>query len=553
MADEQPPPAVVVEPPPSSVADPLLPAVVDAPPSADTDPLDVTTALLPPGGLQKGRSPSQRKSRARSSTPLRPRSQTPLMRHQEKSNTPIAWRSITPYLDREEHEKTPFELGTNILLQLASYHAIFDMAAVIDISQPVQRPASAIISEHSVLDRAAIMDISYVEYVYIEDDDLLEDGSRAPPAPAPSPVPASIVAPKPAPVPSPGAFVGAVPIFVVPPPPPPVVVKPVIVEPIRVIAEPLQVLEAPPPPPTPVNPTPEAVLEAPVEEAPVKKKRKMVRMTKKRRAMLRAKKEKLRKKKLAEAEAARKAEEIRKAEEARIAAEEEERRLQEEEEEEERLRLEAEAEAEALALAEAEAAEEEADGEGEGEAEEDIVIDDTERDSSPERFIDPDKDLGKWKKLSTKQLQKGVVRGRYDQSRPEKLTEHQRDMEWQRKREAKRLPRICVHLKDVAVQQGQNIKLSCSVTGPNLVIKWYRDGEQIERDTKYKMQVSDGIISLEIVRAVPNDTGRYRCRLVNDNGEAVSSANVTVTSRLKKKPVPPMFTVVRGMCILNNI
>lgn len=548
MADDQPPPpappppiVVVVEATGDDVATDLLPPV--APAGGPAQPLGRAASL--PRGL-RGRS-------VRSATPQRPRSPTPLMLHQERTNSPVTWRSITPFLDREPRERTPFELGPNILLQLASYHAIFDMAAVIDISEPTQRPA--ILSEHSVLDQAAIMDISHVEYVYIEDDDLVdEEGVRvAAPPPPPPPKPAAPVWTGPPPVPSKDAFVGATPQFVVPkpkppPPPPPPIVIPLVVEP----EMPELIDEIPPPPPTPMilTPEPEPLPPPPpaVPEEPVvkKKKMKMVLMTKRQLQQKRQMKERLRKQKLAAEEKARKEEEARLAEEKRIADEEEERRLQEEEEEEERLRLEQEAEeAEALALAEAMAAEA-ARLALLPEPEPEPVVIDPNRDSSPETFAVPARDLGKWQKLSAQQQQKGVVRGRSDPAVPEQLTEHQRDMEWQRLREQKRLPRISVHLKDVSAQQYENVKLSCAASGPNLVIKWYRDGEQIERDTKFKMTVSEGLISLEIVRAVPNDTGRYRCRLVNDNGEAVSSANVTVKPKLKAKPVPPIVTVVRG-------
>lgn len=508
---------------------------------------DVATDLpAPPHPATTHRTPGHRRSRGRSATPLRSRSMTPLMLHQEKSNTPVMWRSITPFLDREQHEKTPFELGNNILLQLASYQAIFDQALVMDISQPAEKPAKIILSEHSALDRASIMDISCIEYVYVEDDDLEEDGTPAPQKPRPVSPP--IVVPPEAVLNAP-KHVGATPFTIVkaktpPPPPPPVKIAPIVLSPVPIITV-QEVL--PVPPPTPAVAEAPVIIEPPVE---VKKKRKMVRMTKKQRAKKRALKEKKRKLKEAaekarKAEEARLAEEARKAEEERLAAEEEARRIQEEEEEEEeRLRL----EAEALAAAEEE---EEVEGEDGAVIEEEEIIAE-QSDQSVERFVNPESDLGKWNKLTIAQLQTGVVRGRYDRQRKKKMTEHERDKEWQRIREATRPPRIHVHLKDVSVNSGASAKLSCSVDGPSLIIKWYRDGEQLERTPKYRMLVSDGIISLEILKAVPNDTGRYRCRLVNENGEATSSASVTVHAKIKKKPLPPMFVYTKGELLLEE-
>lgn len=123
-------------------------------------------------------------SRGRSQTPVRGRSMTPYQLFREKSATPSgeysssAWRSITPFISREEKEKTPFEIGPNILLQLASYKAIIDKALVMDISLEEERPAKYILSEQSVIDKAAVMDLSNVEIIYVEDDDLEDSDFR---------------------------------------------------------------------------------------------------------------------------------------------------------------------------------------------------------------------------------------------------------------------------------------------------------------------------------------------------------------------------------------
>lgn len=127
------------------------------------------------------RSPSP--FRGRSMTPIRGRSMTPFQLYRDKSETPggetlSAWRSITPFISREEKEKTPFEIGSNILLQLASYKAIIDKALVMDISLDEEPPAKTILSEHSVIDRAAVMDLSNVEIIYVEDEDMDDSDYR---------------------------------------------------------------------------------------------------------------------------------------------------------------------------------------------------------------------------------------------------------------------------------------------------------------------------------------------------------------------------------------
>lgn len=129
------------------------------------------------------RSPSP-SFRARSKTPIRGRSVTPLQLFREKSATPSAWRSITPFISREDKEKTPFEIGPNIIQQLASYKAIIDKALVMDISLEEEAPAKYIISEQSVIDKAAVMDLSNVEIIYVEDDDYDESDYRESESPA---------------------------------------------------------------------------------------------------------------------------------------------------------------------------------------------------------------------------------------------------------------------------------------------------------------------------------------------------------------------------------
>lgn len=129
------------------------------------------------------RSPSP-SFRGRSMTPIRGRSVTPLQRFREKSATPSAWRSITPFISREDKEKTPFEIGPNIIQQLASYKAIIDKALVMDISLEEEAPAKYIISEQSVIDKAAVMDLSNVEIIYVEDDDYDESDYRESESPA---------------------------------------------------------------------------------------------------------------------------------------------------------------------------------------------------------------------------------------------------------------------------------------------------------------------------------------------------------------------------------
>lgn len=463
--------------------------------------------------------------RGRSATPLRGRSMTPLQRHREKSCTPsaaTAWRSITPFLARDEKEKTPFEIGPNILLQLASYQAIFDKALVMDISGEEEPRAKYITSDHAVVDKASLMDISNVEYIYIEEDEPETTTSAS-----------STVAAAPK-VFTPKAWTPKVPIPKVPLP------KPVVK-----LAE----LST-----TSVSDSAESA-----DEGGVKKKRKMKKRKKKvegeengdkppkkrisKAARLAAeKKARIEAEKKAKAEAAAKAK--AEAEAKRKAAEEAERIRKEQEEEAERIRL----EEEALALAEEEAFEEQVDEEGDrsgsetpsegGSASEEDL-----KEPSPDNFTRPSLDHGQWDKLTEEE--QDDIRAQYEERKQKKLAYRQKYLDFQRAREEARNPHVAVHLRDIALPEGKNAKLSCAVTGPGLVIKWYRDGHIIERSPKYKMLVNEGLVSLEIVKPLPSDSGEYACRLHNDNGDAGTSCILTVYDVIKKDPMPPTFTLIR--------
>lgn len=449
-------------------------------------------------------SPGPSSFRGRSATPHRGRSMTPLMRFREKSCTPSTWRSITPFLTREEKEKTPFEIGPNILLQLASYQAIFDKALVMDISAEEEPPSKYITSEHSVIDRAAIMDISNVEYIYIEEEEPEEPEYRE-------------------------------------------------------NSEESMMRE---------TETPESVVadggeEGEEDDAPKKKKKGKKVAKKKKEAsppplkLGPADKPPPKRGKIAGALAAIQAQEAKaKAEAERLAAEE--RARQERLEEERRLAEEAEA-AEEEAAPEEQYGEEQEEQEGEHEGSEEQSgsgsgsgsrsgSEDADRErrsmSSVENFTRPSLDFGQWDKLDAEQ--QGIIRAQYEQKRLKKLSERERDIEWQRAREAARIPRIHVHLKDVAVPEGNNLKLTCTVAGPGMIIKWYRDGHIIERSPKYRILVNEGIVSLEIMRTNPRDSGEYCCRLHNENGDASTTAIVTVYDVIKAVPTPPTFTLSRG-------
>lgn len=482
--------------------------------------------------------------RGRSATPLRGRSVTPLMRHREKSCTPGAggasWRSITPFLQREDKEKTPFEIGPNILLQLASCQAIFDKALVMDVSECEESRAKYLTCDNAFVDKAFIMDISNVEYIYIEDDDLEPTPAAAPlksaakwAAPKP-PVPKSAVAPS-------VAFAAAP--------------KITTTTPAGATSGSEQTGAS----------TDAVTTDTEGKDGTVVKKKRKMKKRKKRAEGEEPKKKKMTKAQIlaAKREAEKKAKAEAKALAAKLAAEAEAKRKAEEaarkkaeEEEAERRRIQEEEEAAAaaaLAEEEEEVVEEEQDHENSSsrsptptgsESEEDM------REPSPDNFVRPSLDHGQWDKLTEEE--QSALRAAYDERVQAKYDYKMRYRDFQRRREEARNPHVAVHLRDTAVPEGKNAKLTCNVTGPGLVVKWLRDGHVIERSPKYRTMFTEGMVCLEIINPLPSDSGEYSCRVSNENGDAGTSCILTVYDVVKHKPSPPVFSVVRGEYMENS-
>lgn len=166
-------------------------------------------------------------------------------------------------------------------------------------------------------------------------------------------------------------------------------------------------------------------------------------------------------------------------------------------------------------------------------------------DSSDDDFYKPNpEEEGLWSKLD--EVEQGIIRSKYQPQEFQKLTERERFLAFQRARESARLPRIHSHIRDVTISEGHNVKLTCTASGPELNIRWLKDGNPIEKSMKTRILVNEGILSLEILRASATDSGEYTCYLKNQNGDASTSAIVTVYEIIKDDPIPPTFISARG-------
>ncbi|KAG1672022.1 Titin [Nymphon striatum] len=105
-------------------------------------------------------------------------------------------------------------------------------------------------------------------------------------------------------------------------------------------------------------------------------------------------------------------------------------------------------------------------------------------------------------------------------------------------------PEFVTNLQDVKVMDGEETKLVCRVSGnPRPKVTWYHNDREI-RSTKAvrTTTTATGLCELRIPEVFPEDAGTYVCRAVNEIGETVETATLTVecTSKLPIISAPTM-------------
>lgn len=116
-------------------------------------------------------------------------------------------------------------------------------------------------------------------------------------------------------------------------------------------------------------------------------------------------------------------------------------------------------------------------------------------------------------------------------------------------RDVKRKPVFSTFLTDRTAVESSRVKLTCTVlTSTDPKVTWYKNGVQLENKDKFRSKFVDGLITLEILNALPSDSGEYSCSVENKNGSIMSSANLKVYPSFEASPIPPTFTrSIRGM------
>ena len=92
-------------------------------------------------------------------------------------------------------------------------------------------------------------------------------------------------------------------------------------------------------------------------------------------------------------------------------------------------------------------------------------------------------------------------------------------------------PEFIVPLKPVEAKDGQELQMTCKVTGqpaPNLM--WFHDSKNIDDDEEFVISYNPdtGDIKLIIVEVFPEDQGQYICIAQNPAGQATTSGFLTV-------------------------
>lgn len=105
-------------------------------------------------------------------------------------------------------------------------------------------------------------------------------------------------------------------------------------------------------------------------------------------------------------------------------------------------------------------------------------------------------------------------------------------------------------LRDRTALEGTKVKLVCSVMGPDPQMKWFKNDNPVVFGSKIRNASRDGLGSIEIMKAVEDDSGTYKCVAKNGNNEISTVCQMIIYSKSSKTEatLPPTFVMgVRGM------
>ncbi|XP_061739065.1 obscurin isoform X2 [Nerophis ophidion] len=83
------------------------------------------------------------------------------------------------------------------------------------------------------------------------------------------------------------------------------------------------------------------------------------------------------------------------------------------------------------------------------------------------------------------------------------------------------------HLKNMQAEEGSNVILRCELSKPGIPIEWRRGQEALSNGVKYQMRRWETTVELLIWKAVPEDSGVYKCL----SADQLTSATVKITAQ----------------------
>ncbi|KAG5852575.1 hypothetical protein ANANG_G00063900 [Anguilla anguilla] len=106
-------------------------------------------------------------------------------------------------------------------------------------------------------------------------------------------------------------------------------------------------------------------------------------------------------------------------------------------------------------------------------------------------------------------------------------------------------PNFIQRLQSMIVRQGSQVRLDVRVTGiPTPVVKFYREGAEIQSSTDFQIVQEGDLYSLLIAEAFPEDSGTYSVNATNSSGRATSTAELLVQGEEEAVPAKKTKTVV---------
>ena len=81
--------------------------------------------------------------------------------------------------------------------------------------------------------------------------------------------------------------------------------------------------------------------------------------------------------------------------------------------------------------------------------------------------------------------------------------------------------------------EGQDIALRCTWLGnPATIIQWKKDGQILDSESGYKIEIKENSSSLTIQNAKKEDNGLFACIIGNETGSNMTRCQVNITRKI---------------------